>query len=106
MSDLAIVNYKEIRLKDQIEVNRERVFGWNNQDAVARVATLDVIAPPNIVSIPWARIAYAVRAIDPVGDAKRLATDSMLSAAVPKEVNQDAVVTDIKAQLAKNRRRR
>lgn len=109
MSDLAIVRFKEVRLHQQIEIFRKQVFGWTDVDAIERINGLQIIAAvdggsTNLVLIPWARIAYTVRSVDPAGDQKLDQVSGMLAAAVPPaaiEVDVPAAaVTDIQRQIA------
>jgi hypothetical protein len=117
VSDLAVVRYKEVRLARPIEVFRKQVFGWIDVDGVPTINGLQIIAAvdgggANLVLIPWARIEYCVRGLDPVAEAKVDVVAGMLAPAVPTadggeavEVSE-AVMSDIRSQVAKKGKRR
>lgn len=118
MSDLAVVRYKEVRLTGELEVFKKRVWGWNDIDAVPTINGLQLIAAiegggTNLVLIPWARIAYCVRALDPAAEAKADVVAGMLAPAVPTTADggeaievPEAAIADIRSQAAKKGRRR
>ncbi|HXJ32234.1 MAG TPA: hypothetical protein VNG35_16480 [Gemmatimonadales bacterium] len=117
MSDLAVIRWKEVRLTGEMEVFRKRLWGWNDIDAVPTINGLQIIAAvdgggTNLLLIPWARIAYCVRGLDPVAEAKADAVAGMLAPAVPTADGGEAVevpeaaIADIRSQVAKKGKRR
>lgn len=118
MSDLAIVRFKEVRLHQTLEIARKQVFGWNDVDAVPTINGLQIIAAvdggaTNLVLIPWARIEYCVRGLDPAAEAKADVVAGMLAPAVPTTADggeavevPEAAIADIRSQVAKKGKRR